>query len=414
MFVPPGTIGDREAGCPVSGKPTPVARTPEPEFWPLDVGAGWPFYGHHDEWAARPRGNGGGMRKSCCFRGRRAGLALATLFAVTVAPGLAEADLTPGPSDVYVRIVDTGPGLCVVATVPGGHELVYDAGHWVGKHCRDAVRELVTDKTIDVLVLSHADADHLGQAADILDEFKVRTIIRTGENSRPNVTQTWRRVNERIGKAATNNATVINLQTSDLVPGTTLALGEATLTLIAGWGQWTESGPTASEKLNAISIVVKLEYRGRSVLFTGDTVGRRLNDPDNACKDAEHVMVSRHHAGDVSLKSDVLIAPHHGGNNGSSASFIKAVDPLYVVFPAGHGHNHPSNGAAQRYITRGVPLDRILRTDRGDDEGGYEWNVGAVPGCQDRPGDDDVEIAIRDLRFYGWVDVSYRKQRGGC
>jgi hypothetical protein len=64
---------------------------------------------------------------------------------------------------------------------------------------------------------------------------------------------------------------------------------------------------------------------------TADTVGRRLGDDDTACKDAEKVMVDRHNAGQAPLASDVLVAPHHGGNNGSSACFIQAVAPQFVV-----------------------------------------------------------------------------------
>ena len=90
------------------------------------------------------------------------------------------------------------------------------------------------------------------------------------------------------------------------------------MTLVAGWPRWDGPGPTPSERLNAISIVVRLEYRGRSILFTGDTVRRRLDDDDDACKDAEQVMVERHGAGQVLLKSDVLIASHHGANNDSA------------------------------------------------------------------------------------------------
>ena len=77
-------------------------------------------------------------------------------------------------------------------------------------------------------------------------------------------------------------------------------------------------------------------------------------------------------------------------------------------------NNHPSNGAAQRYRTHGVPVGRILRTDRGDDEGGVEWTHGRVAGCKDVTGDDDVELVIRDLAFYGWVEVAYRQSSDGC
>jgi competence protein ComEC len=205
---------------------------------------------------------------------------------------------------------------------------------------------------------------------------------------------------------------VLNLQSVPLVPGATLPLGEAVVTLVAGWSRWDGPGPTPSERLNAISIVVRLEYRGRSILFTGDTVGRRLDDADDACKDAEHAMVERHGADHVLLKSDVLIASHHGANNGSATCFIEAVDPQFVIFSSGHDHQHPTHNAANRVLTHGVTADRMFRTDLGDDESGlFEWKAGSIPGCSDPAGDDDVEIA---LRGDATVAVDYLRTPKGC
>ncbi len=204
-------------------------------------------------------------------------------------PAMAALDVEP--DDVNIRIVDVGPGLRAVITVPGGASMVYDAGHWNGEHCLKAVRELITGDAIDLLVISHSDADHLGDGARIFNEKRVRHTILAGEP-----------------------------RTTASVP-----LGEAVVTLVAGWPRWDGPGPTPSERLNAISIVVHLEYRGRSILFTGNTVGRRLDDDDDACKDAEQVMVERHGAGQVLLKSDVLIASHHGANNDSATDPRRAV-----------------------------------------------------------------------------------------
>ena len=170
------------------------------------------------------------------------------------------------------------------------------------------------------------------------------------------------------------------------------------------------AGPTASERRNAISIVVKLEFEGKSILFTGDTVGRRLSDPDDACKDAEKIMVDRND--DYPLKADVLIAPHHGGNNGSSKCFLEAVLPKFVVFSAGHEYGHPSKGTAKRAQNAGVRKSNIFRTDRGDDEDSiFEWKEGSVDGCKDGRGDDDVEIVLPRT---GNVRVEYRRASSGC
>ena len=78
------------------------------------------------------------------------------------------------PNDVYIRVVDVGPGLCTVAKIPGDetdHYFVYDAGHWVGSNCLDAINEIVETEFIDVMILSHSDSDHIGEVAEILDVY---------------------------------------------------------------------------------------------------------------------------------------------------------------------------------------------------------------------------------------------------
>ena len=96
---------------------------------------------------------------------------------------------------------------------------------------------------------------------------------------------------------------VKNLRTVDLVPGTELELGDATVTLIVGWREWLESGPNSAERRNVVSIVARLEYMGSSILFTGDTIGKRLTDDDMACKDAEKAMVDNASAIPLSSES---------------------------------------------------------------------------------------------------------------
>lgn len=109
----------------------------------------------------------------------------------------------------------------------------------------------------------------------------------------------------------------------------------------------------------------------------------------------------------IPIDSDVVIAPHHGADNGGSTAFIKAVSPKFVIFPAGHKHEHPRRVAAQRYLDNGVVAKNMFRTDGGDDEGTKEWNHERVNGHEDDVGDDDVDIIITKT---GVVKVAYVKR----
>jgi competence protein ComEC len=194
------------------------------------------------------------------------------------------------------------------------------------------------------------------------------------------------------------------------------------VTFVAGWTEWDlphDRGASLSpaEKRNAISIVVRFEYGGKSVLLSGDAIVRRgrSTEPEDACRDAEKWMVRE---GNVPLDSDVLVGEHHGGDNSSALCFIEAVSPEWVIFSAGNSTNdHPRDSAVKRYfhrsLTRQVLPANILRTDRSDDEGALEWDAERVTGCRDPKGDDDIEIVLSNLPGTR-AQVRYRRPGGRC
>lgn len=318
-----------------------------------------------------------------------------------------------GPNDAYVRIIDTGQGHASVAKIPGGGYMVFDTGNFLsaGRNAAfNGVKEVVgRSPAIDLVVLSHSDADHLGATEEILQRYKAKTIIRGGLER---TTKTWKRADKAVKAQRRNGAKVYNLKRNRLAPGTNFRVGDATVTFIVGhyapprsWG----FRATGSEFRNAGSIVVRLSYKGGSVLFTGDAVGRHIGDPLNAHIATEKAMVDN--ISRAPIKSDVLIAPHHGADNGSSLKFLKAVAPKFVVFAAGsQKYQHPRRSTAERVLRVVSSKARIFRTDRGDDEGPKEWNYKRVSGCVDQTGDDDIEIV---LRANGKVDVGYRNP-GTC
>jgi len=311
--------------------------------------------------------------------------------------------------EAYVRVVDVGAGLCVIAHTPDGYDLLYDAG-FRGGYCAQAVGEIVGDDHIELVILSHSDADHIGELDEILAANSADTIIHTGSERE---TIAYREAMDAIGRAAAAGSTIINLANTPDADndgindeiGSVYELGDARVEILAGWHEWdlalSDAGevPSDSERRNAISIVVRYTYRGRSVLLTGDTIGRRIDDSALACRDAERWMTR---PGAPSLQSNVLIAPHHGANNGGSACFLAAVDPDYVVFSAGHDHMHPRQQAAERARAQGVAWSRMFRTDRGDDERDAshnaphqrEWGRARMAGNVDPPGDNNIEICL--------------------
>lgn len=315
--------------------------------------------------------------------------------------------LTPGPDDLHVRVVDVGAGLCCIVRMPGDHYMVYDTGSWRTEavdSAMAAIREIIPAyEVIDLLVLSHSDADHLAATDDIYAEYYVDRVIRSGMKRS---TANWRNADSAIRQSADEGTTLdINLSDVEFPIGATYVFGETTATMVCGFDRplpgWDIDSD--SEYNNAASIVFRVQYRGRSVLFCGDAVGRHNGGDDDELIAAEKFMVEM--AGVIPIDSDVVIAPHHGADNGSAKAWIEAVSPEWVIVSAGHDHEHPRKTAMERYLDFGVDEDRILRTDLGDDEGDKEWDHGRVDGEKDGIGDDDVDIVIRED---GDIEVDYR------
>ena len=259
--------------------------------------------------------------------------------------GVAIAMLVPTAStaqDVVVRVVDTGPGLCTVTSMPGPHFMVYDAGDWRGpgsRACLEAVTDMIPEgSTIDLMVLSHSDADHLGAVDEILDAYTVERILRPGFQR---TTATWRNANGAIeAEAELEDALDLNLRLFEFPPGATYRYGDAFVTFVNGWHEppddWDIQGQ--SELRNAGSIVIRLQYQGGSVLFCGDTVGRHIDGPMN-----QHFAKVRREDRDP---VDRVVGPHHQRREGVH---VDQPDPVRL----GHGLDDA--------VERAVPRDRIGR-----------------------------------------------------
>jgi len=107
-------------------------------------------------------------------------------------------------------------------------------------------------------------------------------------------------------------------------------------------------GKNPWSQTNNRSIVLKLAYRNRRFLLTGDIE-----------QEAEAGLVQCGR----DLRADVLKVPHHGSQTSSTRKFLEAVTPSCVVFTVGFRNifNLPNRKVLNRYEDLGC---RIWRTDR--------------------------------------------------
>jgi len=321
----------------------------------------------------------------------------------------------PGDDCVLVKVVDCGQGLCCVVQAPGEKYMIYDCGV-NSENAMRGIRELIGDEgTVDLLVISHTDKDHIMAAKAICDDYDVTEVVRLGDRTKGKFI-------DPLEKAIRDERKENKCKDIDLarrkganIDGTQFPLGPATVTVLSGYGKlpkdWLEKiKGNDSELRNAGSIVVRLTYKGHSVLFCGDEMGRHLGEDDGDPILAEKHMIESSDKEGRRLESDVMIAPHHGSDSGSTTAFIKAVKPKYVIFSAGHSSNyhHPSAVAAKRYEDAGIKVTNMFRTDLGDNEGAKEWSFGRAVIKKDTIGDDDIDII---LPAHGDVQVGYAQEK---
>jgi competence protein ComEC len=98
---------------------------------------------------------------------------------------------------------------------------------------------------------------------------------------------------------------------------------------------------------NDLSCVLRIATAGGSMILTGDIE-----------RAAEGTLATREN----SLKSDVLLVPHHGSRTSSTEPFIAAVSPRWAVVPVGYRNRfgHPNREVLERYRNAGAD---IVRTD---------------------------------------------------
>ncbi len=250
----------------------------------------------------------------------------------------------PPPGRFALVAADVGQGTAVLVRTHD-HLLLFDTGPRFGEG-NDAGRRMLLpllqargESRIDVLVLSHADADHVGGAQSLIDRMPVAS-MRSSLDAR-------------------------NPLRANPLPHTPCASPQ----------HWEWDGvafrmlhPQLADyrrdaKTNALSCVLRIvDAEGRSALLTGD-----IEAPQEAA------LVARAAA---ALASDVLLVPHHGSHTSSTEAFLEAVHPQLAVIQVGYRsrYGHPAPGVVARYRAHRIPL---VRTDQC---GAWIW-VGETAVC---------------------------------
>lgn len=265
-------------------------------------------------------------------------------------------NVVSGADNLLVHYISVGQGDAIAINLPDNKVMLIDTGDTTksaNSACVNYLKENVfnTAKTnkIDYLVLSHADADHIGGALTVLKNFEVGTIFMPNVESN---SQTYKNLCQHI---ADNN-----------IHATTDYSG---LVIDNGSYQIQVFGPLNFTDTNDSCAVIKISYAGFSFLFTGDI---------EATVDGEFVDKYKQE-----LDCNVLKVAHHGSSGASSAKFLACVTPEYAVISCGTGnrYNHPHQEALDRLNDVGA------KTYRTDLLGNIMFVAGADYGLAELDGD---------------------------
>jgi competence protein ComEC len=194
-------------------------------------------------------------------------------------------------------------------------------------------------RALDILLVTHPDADHSGGAASIVRGVPVGRVIEAAGGGATGACLSYRDAARERGSplSPASRGEMID------VPGC------ARLYTLWPPRPGVKGGAVrGGSPSNNASIVCKLVYGGISFLLTGD-----------AEKEAESCIARSYGS---FLRSDVLKVAHHGSDSGTSAEFLRAVRPELALISAGL-HNrfgHPSPALLYRLHAAGA---RITRTD---------------------------------------------------
>lgn len=248
-----------------------------------------------------------------------------------------------------VAFLNIGQGDSIYIEAPSGNQMIIDGGP-----SQVVLRELSKvmpfyDKSIDVVVATHPDSDHISGLNDILDKYKVDLFMEPGVEGD---TAVYKELKSRV---AAKNIKIVEPRR-----GMVVDLGEGAVLQIL----FPVSDPRGMET-NMASIVARLVYGENEFMLTGDSpiaIENYLVSLEGEKCQRQPLTCAGSKGLPLTLKSDVLKAGHHGSKTSTSASFVNAVSPEYVVISAGKNnkYGHPHQEVLDILNNFGT---KILRTD---------------------------------------------------
>lgn len=245
-----------------------------------------------------------------------------------------------GDGRLHVTQIDVGQGDAALVRFPSGRAMLIDAGGLSGAASFDIGDRVVGPVlresgvlSLDAIVMTHGDADHMGGIGAVIRDFPTR-VVWDGVPVPP-----FEPLNELRAQADQRGIPWLQLQRGDraVIDGVDISVMHPPL---PDWER--------QDVRNEDSVVVELRWRHVSFVFTGD-IGQEAERELSAA------------FAPVPLR--VVKVPHHGSITSSTADFVQQLAADVALISVGRSNNfgHPSPVVLKRYNDIGAAL---FRTDR--------------------------------------------------
>jgi competence protein ComEC len=263
---------------------------------------------------------------------------------LTWLPLLMPAPSGPPHGGFRLTALDVGQGTSVLVETEH-HTLLFDTGP--GPESTHTGERVVVPflqahgvRTLDTLIVSHADSDHSGGAPAVLDAIEVHQMVAALAPS----------------NALWSNARQRGADTLPCAAGQRWQWDGVEFAML-----WPDAGPLQG-KPNAHCCVLRVSTLPAAA---SPSPGRIQTEPPRMTAlltadieaPVERILLARDRG---ALRAQVQVVPHHGSKTSSTEPFLDSVDPLIALFQVGYRNrfHHPNAGVFERYKARRIELGR--------------------------------------------------------
>ncbi|PIP68880.1 MBL fold metallo-hydrolase [Candidatus Nomurabacteria bacterium CG_4_9_14_0_2_um_filter_32_10] len=230
-------------------------------------------------------------------------------------------------------MLDVGQGDALFIESPTGTQILVDGGP--PRKILNQLSRVVSpfDRSIDAIIITNPDADHIAGFLDVLKIYKVDSVFESGTLTD---SKTYQNLKDEINK---NNIPSI--------------LARRGMKLNLGGGVFIDilfpDRDVSSWSTNDGSIVARLTYGDTKIMLTGD-----------ASVKTEKIILEEN--SQEQLKSNILKVGHHGSRTSTSLEFLKVINPSYAFISDGkdNKYGHPHKEILDELNQFGA---KVLRTD---------------------------------------------------